>query len=154
MTMRQNILNELNLNDGVSTSALCLCMNVKNKTIAPRLSELVKEGRIERSEDGAIFITDKGKKEIEPATSNAPSKPINKSDIPLKIEEQTPETAKASPTLDEQFNRLKLKLEPLPQPKNITLKSEVCERLSELLSDDIRELLLDISYDYKVMENS
>lgn len=154
MTIKLDVLNELNLQDELKFKELAKQTETQETSLSTSLTSMKKDGLIDQV-DELYYITNKGKQEIEPilpAVPLAPPMPVVKFITEQKNSTQDhSEPSKEKPStnpITDQINKLKQQLN-AKTPENIALKIQVCEEIGELLSDDLREILLDISADYK-----
>ena len=165
MTIKQDVLNELYMCDGVKFNKLLLATEAAEISLSPCLGSMKKSGLIEQVE-GLYYLTDEGRSFIQSG-----KKPEKFSSIAYKAPEQLPDTNEAKmkqffpdkPTrepkpvslisissLFDQLDNVRNKLNP-KIPENIQLKIKVLESLADILADDVGDVLLDITNDYKAL---
>jgi len=154
MTIKHDVLNELNVCDGIKFKTILLVTEAAETSLSSTLTVMKKDGLIEQVEE-LYYLTDKGKSEIsKPTSDNKKQEPItkkmsqHKKPTPEKDHLEPIEEDILSANLSKHLNKIKQQLN-AKNPKDIQLKIEMCDGLSNIFSDDIKWLLMNISEDYK-----
>jgi len=144
MTIKTDVLNELNMQDGIKFRTLQIITEHQESSLSPALRVMKADGLIEQV-DGLYYITGAGKSQIKALVPDNPTP----APLPEKQTEKPAQQKQSESALNEQLDKLRQQLTDQVKPERQSLKIKTCERLAELLRDDIGDLLLEIAQDYK-----